>query len=277
MKSACRTGNPDSSQTLPINFFYISQLFFTLVLLTFSIGSTIENLFPPSFPESPGSSDDEQKVLKNSSILFYEMVEQSEVWDRIFSTAKIDYDELLRDDLSPIMRKLKNYDVEKILDLGCGYGHWSMILAKTGFDVVSVDISGEAIEHLRGEIEERDIELRTEVLDAENIDSLDERFSCVISNSVLDHMNLNDAIKVLGKIEDILIESGIAYLTFDGKEEESNYETLEDGTRSYLDGIKEGTLWRFYTDEEIKDICSRFELLEFDVSKNGKREVWLRK
>ncbi len=209
--------------------------------------------------------------------MIYKMDEQSKVWDEIYSGLEIEYEELLRKDLRSLIIRMNDLDVSKILDLGCGYGHWSIILAKVGFDVVAADISKEAIEHLRSELENRDLDIRTEVIRADDIDSLEEEFDGVISNSVLDHMMLEDTKKVISKMENIMEKDGRAYLTFDCLEEESDYETLEDGTRMYKKGMKKGTLWRYYSEKEIKEICSQFDILELNELENGKREVWLRK
>jgi len=55
-----------------------------------------------------------------------------------------------------------------------------------------------------------------------------------------------------------------------------NFITLKDGTRKYIKGKLKGMLWRYYTDEEIKELLKDFEILEFNIKKNEKREIWCR-
>lgn len=77
----------------------------------------------------------------------------------------------------------------------------------------------------------------------------------------------------------ILKPGGIAYVSFDGleKEDEREFVVLGDGTREYVNGEREGMLWRFYTDEEIRVLSRSMRILEFAVKDSGKREVWLRR
>lgn len=75
----------------------------------------------------------------------------------------------------------------KTLDLGCGYGHLSMELARRGYPVTAVDISPAMIESLRARA--HGLPLRAETLAAEEIDRLsDGPFMNIVSLDVLEHI-----------------------------------------------------------------------------------------
>ncbi len=197
-------------------------------------------------------------------------------WDRIFKKTDVDYSRLVERDLSDIIRKLKGYSVKKVLDLGCGYGHWSIIIAKEGFDVMAVDISSEAISRLDSYISEIELDIKTKVMPAQRLNRLDEKFDCIISNSVLDHLKYSDTEKVVSHIKKKLNKDGIAYVSFDGKDKSHDrYKSLEDGTRVYQEGRKKGMKWRYYSEEEIIDLFSDMKIIELNRTQSGKRGIWV--
>jgi SAM-dependent methyltransferase len=55
----------------------------------------------------------------------------------------------------------------KALDVACGQGRNALYLAEQGMSVTAVDLSGEALEQLRGEAAERKLDIRTLRLDLE--------------------------------------------------------------------------------------------------------------
>jgi len=222
-------------------------------------------------------------IVKGGMKMGKDIKEIKEFWENCFKRSNIDFKILARRDLSDIIERLNQYQVKRVLDLGCGFGHWSIVLSKAGFRVTAVDISSEAIRRVKTWANEERLSIDTKVCLAQEIHSLmDKDFDAVICNSVLDHMTFADASKVMQGIKDVLKPGGIAYLSFDGLEEgeeegEKEFVVLEDGTRKYTKGNRKGMLWRFYTNEEIRILCKYMEIIEFVEKCNGKREVWVRR
>jgi SAM-dependent methyltransferase len=207
------------------------------------------------------------------------MKENKKFWDRCFKYSNYDYKSLTKGDWDRLISRLRKHNIKTILDLGCGYGHWSIILGRAGFDVYAVDISKSAINILKKWSNEEKLGIKCRVISGTQIDKLKKKFDAVICNSVLDHMCFKDTEETIQKIYKTLKPSGIAYLSFDGREEDNpdNFIILQDGTQKYIKGKNKGMLWRYYTDKEIKKLLSRFKILYFGIRKNGKRDVWIQK
>jgi cyclopropane fatty-acyl-phospholipid synthase-like methyltransferase len=205
--------------------------------------------------------------------------ENKQFWEKCFADSDFDSKSPPSKNILEVIKRLQEYQAHKILDLGCGFGRWSVALARTGFQVKAVDISSEAIKKFQKWAKEEGLSIETEVCSASELVSSSESFDAIICNSVLDHMPFIEASKTMLNIENILKPGGIAYISFDGLEEENEKEfvLLDDGTRRYISGKRKGMLWRFYSDKEIKTLCKGVEILELTVRGNGKRDVWIRK
>lgn len=205
--------------------------------------------------------------------------ENKRFWEKCFAGSDFDSKSPPSKNILEVIKRLQEYHAHKILDLGCGFGRCSIALARVGFQVKAVDISSEAIKRVKKWANEEDLSIETEVSSASELVSSSESFDAIICNSVLDHMPFIEASKTMLNIENILKPGGIAYISFDGLEEENEKEfvLLDDGTRRYISGKRKGMLWRFYSDKEIKTLCKGVEILELTVRSNGERDVWIRK
>jgi len=72
---------------------------------------------------------------------------------------------------------------KRLLDVGCGTGHWSAYFARRGFEVTGIDISEQMIEVARG----KNISgSRFEVADAENLPFADNQFDVATAVTVIE-------------------------------------------------------------------------------------------
>ena len=72
----------------------------------------------------------------------------------------------------------------KILDVGCGAGFFSILLAKMGHEVMGVDLTPDMIKHSRELAEEEGVSCTFEVMDAEKPDFPDETFDVIVSRNL---------------------------------------------------------------------------------------------
>ena len=68
----------------------------------------------------------------------------AEIYDRINESAYVPYAKMLIDEF-----KQAEIEIKEVLDLGCGTGGISSVLADNGFDMVALDISPEMLNFAR--------------------------------------------------------------------------------------------------------------------------------
>ena len=177
-----------------------------------------------------------------------------------------------------VTRKLKKYQVKKVLDLGCGSGWLSVFISKYGFDVTGVDIAKPAIELGKTWAQEDNATVNFLVGDLLNLPFKEGSFDAIVCNSVLEHFRLDQAKILFGKIHKVLTDKGFLFGCFDsvgsGKGE---YFELDDSTHVYTDQMRKGMVLRNYSDQELKELLANFDILSFDKNSYGSRLVWARK
>lgn len=107
----------------------------------------------------------------------------------------------------------------KILDVGCGAGFFSILLAKEGHEVLGIDLTPEMIENAIQLAEEENADCCFQVMDAENPMFADETFDVVISRNLT--WTLPNAEHAYGEWMRVLKTGGVL-LNFDanyGKED----------------------------------------------------------
>ena len=72
----------------------------------------------------------------------------------------------------------------RVLDVGCGAGFFSVLLAKEGYQVTGVDLTPDMVENARTLAEEEKTDCEFFVMDAENLRFADESFDVVISRNL---------------------------------------------------------------------------------------------
>jgi len=207
------------------------------------------------------------------------LVEQAQFWERQFFETPPDRS-LADQDWSWLVERLRKAKVKTVLDVGFGMGHWSVALARAGFQVTAVEISALAVEYLQAWAKEEGLLIEAFVCPAQGLPT-DRAFDAVIANSVLDHMFKEEAEEAIRRIHTILRPGGLLLLGMDGppNEEDEKYPHLvfPDGTWQFLGGRRDRLLWRFWTDAEIRELLQGFVVEEFWVRPDGKRHVWSRK
>ena len=86
------------------------------------------------------------------------------------------------------MTELKKHLPEKknlrILDVGCGTGFFTILLAKEGHQVTGIDLTPDMITHAKKLAEEEKADCQFAVMDAENPDFPDEEFDVIVSRNL---------------------------------------------------------------------------------------------
>jgi ubiquinone/menaquinone biosynthesis C-methylase UbiE len=102
---------------------------------------------------------------------------------------------------------LKLHKGLKILDIGFGRGELMLECAKQGIDIFGIDYSAAAYEIARALLKNYP-NARVQIADCRNLPFTDNMFDRVFSGDVIEHLNYNDAIKMLQEAFRILKPGG---------------------------------------------------------------------
>jgi ubiquinone/menaquinone biosynthesis C-methylase UbiE len=108
------------------------------------------------------------------------------------------------------MLKYVPYKNAPILDVGCGFGRDSEVLAKKGFKTIGIDMS----KALLKKAHELYPDLSFAVMDVRNLDFADNTFAAAWCNAVLLHLNDQDLAKALREILRVLTPGGVIAVSF---------------------------------------------------------------
>lgn len=114
----------------------------------------------------------------------------------------------------------------KILDVGCGSGFFTILLAKQGHEAVGTDLTPDMIKRARELAKEEQADCTFEIMDAENLDFPDYTFDAVISRNLT--WTLPDAKRAYSEWKRVLKSHGIL-LNFD-----ANYGASDFSDTSHL-------------------------------------------
>jgi len=110
----------------------------------------------------------------------------------------------LHHEILPLVPESKD---SKILDIGCGYGEWLMLLRENGYEhTTGIDISNEQIEtaHSLG---------LKDVFVADVFDYLAQnpnKFDCITGIDIIEHFSKDELVRLLELIKGSLVENGTA-------------------------------------------------------------------
>ncbi len=147
---------------------------------------------------------------------------------------------------------------EKILDLGCGNGHLTKIIASSGANVCGIDGSEEMIKQARQVYPE----IKFKLMNATNF-SFEEKFDAVFSNAVLHWIKESE--KVIACVFNSIKTGGKFVAEFGGK---NNIKRIETALRETLDGFgfKKNAKVDFWYFPSVAEYTSLLEKHGFTVN-----------
>lgn len=149
----------------------------------------------------------------------------------------------------------------KALDLGCGLGQYTKYLSDLGFDVVSCDISLEALEKLNESIECAN----TICLDMrEPLSFLDETFELVFANLSIQYFDKETTINLLNEIRRILKNGGYFIGNVNSIKTFPNIKDVAEEVEPYFYCHKNGKCERLWDEEQIKLFLKDFSIIELN-------------
>ncbi len=176
-----------------------------------------------------------------------------------------------QEDMKDILRFLKKNKVKKVLDLGCGTGRHTVMLAKAGFDVYANDVSKEGIRQTRKWLKDKNLKANIKHASCyKKFPYKDDFFDAVISIQVVHH-NFHDKVKYcISEIERVLKPGGLAFITVTAskyKRRATKFKMPEPRTYIPLDGDEKGLPHFVYTKALIREDFKNFKILDIHKDK----------
>jgi ubiquinone/menaquinone biosynthesis C-methylase UbiE len=197
-------------------------------------------------------------------------------WEEYYSTLKRTPRRLEKTAqfIADAMPDLKNRNVRKVLDLGCGAGRHCILLAKGGFEVVGMDISKDALKMARRWVLKEKLESVAFVrATMTNVPLSDSCLDAVVSVSVIHHALKKDIVTAVNEIHRILSKNGwvVANLASIKDPRYGTGRMLEKNTFWILEAYEEkhfGELHHFFTRREAFRLLHHFVKIHVTTMKD---------
>jgi tellurite methyltransferase len=133
-----------------------------------------------------------------------------EAWDKRWATdeGRVGFVEA-HPEVVALLPELKARGARAALDLGCGVGRHSILLAEAGLDVIAMDGSATGLDVLRQNASAKGVTLQIRQGDADVLPFADGSFDYVLSWDVLYHGNLGDVGSRIAEIWRVLKPGGL--------------------------------------------------------------------
>ncbi len=213
-----------------------------------------------------------------------ENIEQSDIycqniefWNRAWSPVKTAYTQMPDlPYLSNLVSTLAKKAPASVLDLGCGSGWLSILLARNGFNVTGVDVALQAINLAKDWASQESLDITFDVSDLSKLEYPESSFEACVANSIFEHFPYEVAKKIFAQLKHILAPDAVFIGCFDkvgtGPGE---YYKLADDTHVYTDKGRKGMLLRCYSDDELSDLLcgAGFQIEHKETFESGTRYI----
>lgn len=136
----------------------------------------------------------------------------------------------------------------KVLDIGCGPGHYSQLFSENGFNVKGIDLS----ESMVAIAKRMNPHIEFEVMDMQNMVFSENSFDALWLCSSFPHIHKSEAIQTLKGFHNVLTENGIIFVNAIIGDLEFRIESKSEMGNEYN---SEGRYFQWYKDsKEFEDI-----------------------
>jgi len=177
------------------------------------------------------------------------------------------------EEMARVIRLFRKERVRRVLDLGCGSGRHTVLLARRGFRVTGMDVSPEGLRLTRQWLRETKVTARLVTGDFfEPLKFADAAFDAVIAIQTIHHGMHDQILACVGEMERVLRPGGIVFVSVtvtSFRRWATAFETVAPRTYVPLDGPEAGVPHFVYTQKLLRKDFARFSILDLHADTRG--------
>lgn len=213
-------------------------------------------------------------ALSDSDINYYVACQPMASWDDMFRAGHFRLEEP-QEQVVKIVSALRENNVIRVCDLGCGPGRNLIFLADQGFEVYGVDISETALEMTRQKAAKLGLKVNLMKGDMTSLLFPDLFFDAVICVYVIYHGTLYSIKRTLLEIRRVLRPGGFVLVTFQTRRSHKygSGKEIEPNTFVQQEPPELGIIHHFSDETEVRLLMEQFQILNVELeelsTKNG--------
>ncbi len=147
--------------------------------------------------------------------------------------------------------------------MGCGAGRHTVFLAKTGFQVIGLDVSETALGELQNRLDKANLSVTLVKHEMLELPFINNYFDAVVSTNVLHHGTVAEIKRTLGEVYRIMKKGGLGLVVTLSKKDfrYGNGRNLEPDTYLFTEGDEKGIVHHFFAETDLRSFFSQFEIL----------------
>jgi ubiquinone/menaquinone biosynthesis C-methylase UbiE len=186
-------------------------------------------------------------------------------WEEIFKVKGKFFHEPHKD-TKKIILFMKQNKIRRVLDLGCGSGRHTVLLAKEGFEVFGLDNSESGLKYTQDWLKENNLKASLIKADCyKKFPYKDNFFDAIISIQVIHHGKISDIKFCISEIERTLKPNGLVFITVPKTKKNkfrSQVKMIAPRTFIPLNGHEVGLPHYLFTKELLKNNFKNFQILD---------------
>ena len=172
-------------------------------------------------------------------------------------------------EIARVLKLMREQKVKKVLDLGCGTGRHTVLLARSGFEVFGLDNAPSGLKQCKEWLKE--VGVKAKLVEAscyERLPYKDNFFDALISVQVIHHARLKEIKRCIKEIERVVKPGGVVFITVTKnkmKGRASKVKVIAPRTYVMLDGFEKGVPHYIYNKKLLREYFSNFKILDITL------------
>jgi len=184
---------------------------------------------------------------------WYWEIAEDQIWD--YSSEDVYY----------YVERWKEKKYRNVLDLGCGIGRNTLLLAKNGFDISGIDLSEFGVNKTKERLLKNGLDGNVICGDIHNLPYGDNSFDALLAYHVISHTDSIGIRKIIGEMNRVVRNKGELYFTLCSKEsptyKNKKYKKVDRNTVLKNEGPEQNIPHFYSNEEEVKEILNGMKIL----------------